>query len=367
MLIAGAKVFRAYLQDAVGVDHEFHFDARQSGGRGGNSQREPRERAAVFGQFAFALENVDVNAGLIVDAGGVKFLRARGDRGVARDNFCYRAAVSFDAKRKRRNVEQQHSFYALIENAGLRGGAQRHDLIGIQFDVRLAAEKFLDGAADQRSARGAAHENDFVHVGGLELRVGESLLDGAHGAVDDGSNKGVESAACELVNEDFAIWQCKTKRGGLSLGELMLHVDQRFAKLLRELAVRREIDFIVLENQFVDKSLQKIVDVVAAEMGVAVGGENLIDVAVAGGNELENGDIEGAATEIVHGDFAALLLVKAIGERGRSGLVDEAENFEAGNFASVLGGLALGIIEIRGDSDDGAVDGFAEVGLGPIF
>ena len=131
--------------------------------------------------------------------------------------------------------------------------------------------------------------------------------------------------------------------------------------------MRGKINFIVLENQFVDKSLQKIIDVIATEMGVAVGGENLIDVAVAGGNELENGDVEGAAAEIVDRDFSALLLVKPVGECGCSGLVDEAENFKAGDLASVLGGLALGVVEIGGDGDDGAVNGFAEVGFGPIL
>src|SRR5438128_691959 len=83
--------------------------------------------------------------------------------------------------------------------------------------------------------------------------------------------------------------------------------------------------------------------------------------------ELENGYVEGAASEIVDGDFAALLLVKTVGERGSSGLVDKAKNFEAGDFASVLSGLALGVVEIRGDGDDGAVDGFAEVGFSPIL
>src|SRR5438128_1376304 len=133
----------------------------------------------------------------------------------------------------------------------------------------------------------------------------------------------------------------------------MLHVDQRFAKLLREFAVGREIDFIVLENLLVDKGLQKIVNIIAAEMGVAVGGENLVDV-------------ESAAAEIVDGDFAALFLVKAVGECSSSRLIDKAQNLEAGDFAGVLGGLALGIVEICRDGDNGAVDSFAEVSLGPI-
>src|SRR5437879_12332939 len=92
-------------------------------------------------------------------------------------------------------------------------------------------------------------------------------------------------------------------------------------------------------------------------MGVAIGGENLIDVAIAGGNELENGDIEGAAAEIVDGDFAALPLVQAVSERSRGRLVDKAENFEAGDFAGVLGGLALGVVEIRGEDRKSVVEG----------
>src|SRR2546428_8468311 len=147
----------------------------------------------------------------------------------------------------------------------------------------------------------------------------------------------------------------------------MLYIDQRFAQLLRQFTVRREVDLIVLQDQFVYESLQQIVDVVAAEMCVAIGGKNLKDVAVGRGDELENGNVEGPAAEIVDSDFAALFFVETVGEGGRSGLVDETNNFEAGDFAGVLGGLALGIVEIGRDGDDGAVDRFGEMGFGPVF
>ena len=104
------------------------------------------------------------------------------------------------------------------------------------------------------------------------------------------------------------------------------------------------------------EGLQQIVDVVAAEVRVAVGREDLIDVAFAGGNELENGNIERAAAEIVNGDAAALLFVQAVSERGGRWLVDQAQNFEASDFAGVFGGLALGVVEIGRDGDDGAID-----------
>ena len=42
--------------------------ARRSGR---NFEREAGERAAILGEFAFALQDVDVDAGLIIDAGGV--------------------------------------------------------------------------------------------------------------------------------------------------------------------------------------------------------------------------------------------------------------------------------------------------------
>jgi len=93
--------------------------------------------------------------------------------------------------------------------------------------VRLSVEKFLDGTADQRCARGAADEDDFVHVGGLELCVGEGLLDGGHSAVNDRTNESIERASRKFVSEYATIRQSETKSGRLGFGELVLHVNER--------------------------------------------------------------------------------------------------------------------------------------------
>ena len=108
---------------------------------------------------------------------------------------------------------------------------------------------------------------------------------------------------------------------------------------------------------------QQVVDVVAAEVGVAVGGDDLEDALV----QLEDGDVEGAAAEVVDGDEAVLLLVEAVGERGGGGLVDQAQDLEAGDAAGVLGGLALRVVEVRGDGDDGLGDRRAEEALGVLL
>ena len=80
--------------------------------------------------------------------------------------------------------------------------------------------------------------------------------------------------------------------------------------------------------------------------------------------QLENGDVECAAAEIVNRDGAFLGAIEAVGEGSGSRLIDEAQNFKAGHAASVLGGLALRIVEVGGHGDDGLRDGRAEEAFG---
>ena len=95
-------------------------------------------------------------------------------------------------------------------------------------------------------------------------------------------------------------------------------------------------------------------------MRVAVGGDDFEDAVV----QLEDRDVEGAAAEVVDGDDAVLLLVEAVGERRGGRLVDQAQDFEAGDAAGVFGGLALRVVEIGGDGDDRFRNRRAEITLG---
>ena len=81
--------------------------------------------------------------------------------------------------------------------------------------------------------------------------------------------------------------------------------------------------------------------------------------------DLEDRNVECAAAEVVDGDrLGFLLLVEAVGERSRGRLVDDAQHFKAGDLAGVLGRLALGVVEVSGNRDDGLRDLLAELGLG---
>ena len=106
--------------------------------------------------------------------------------------------------------------------------------------------------------------------------------------------------------------------------------------------------------------MMHLVDIVAAEVGVAVGGQHLEDVVA----DIEDGDVERAAAEIEDGDLFIFLLLKAVGQGGRGRLVDDPLDLEAGDLAGLLGRLALGVVEVGRNGDDGPFDLFAQVILG---
>ena len=147
----------------------------------------------------------------------------------------------------------------------------------------------------------------------------------------------------------------------------MLNIDELFAQLLSELRVRRNVDAMQLANFLMHKRKQEIIYVVSTQMGVAVSREHLVNVAFRGGNELEDGDVEGAAAEIVDRNVAALLFMQPISKRRRSRLVDQAQNFQTSELSGVFGRLALRIVEIGGHGNNRAIDAFAEIGFRPIF
>ena len=84
------------------------------------------------------------------------------------------------------------------------------------------------------------------------------------------------------------------------------------------------------------------IEVLAAEERVAIRGEHFELVLAVDFGDLDDRDVERAATEVVDGDLAiAPLLVEAVGERCRGRLVDDALDLQAGDAAGILGGLPL--------------------------
>ena len=136
--------------------------------------------------------------------------------------------------------------------------------------------------------------------------------------------------------------------------ELLLGLLRGLLETLQGDLVARDVDaggVLELLDEVVDDAL---VPVVAAEAVVTGGGAHLDGREVVVLAHLEQRDVERSATEVEDEDELVLLaLVEAVGESRGGGLVDDAQDVEARDLAGLLGGLTLGVVEVRGDGDDG--------------
>ena len=117
-----------------------------------------------------------------------------------------------------------------------------------------------------------------------------------------------------------------------------------------------QVESFVLLEFFNQPFHDALVEVVAAQMGVAVGGFHFDDAFA----DFEDRDVERAAAKVVHGDGFVLLLVQAVSERRRRGLVDDALHVQPGDLSGIFGRLALRVVEVRGDGDHRVGDLLAE-------
>ena len=105
---------------------------------------------------------------------------------------------------------------------------------------------------------------------------------------------------------------------------------------------------------------QRLVEVIATQVGVAVCREHLHHLVA----HLEHRDVKRPAAQVEHDDLLVLFLLQAVGECRRGRLVDDPVDFQPGDLAGVLGGLALGVVEVRRDRDDRPVHLVPQVALG---
>ena len=128
----------------------------------------------------------------------------------------------------------------------------------------------------------------------------------------------------------------------------MLGGNQRPAQALVEIGAGGNFHPELRLNLLPDFLREQVVNVVAAQVGVAVGAQYLEQPFL----QLEEGDIEGAAAEVIDGDQRALVLVQPVGERGGGGLVHQPLHLQTGNPSGILGSLALGVVEVGRYGDD---------------
>ena len=210
----------------------------------------------------------------------------------------------------------------------------------------------------------AADQHHFADFGGGEARILQRLAAGLDGLLDEIVDQRLELGAGQLHRQMLRPGLVGRDEGQVDFGlrgrgQLDLGLFGGLFQALQGKLVVAQVDALLLLELVGQIADEPHVEVFTAEEGVAVGGLHL-EHAVA---DLEDRDVEGAAAEVVDRDRAGFRFVETVGERCRRRLVDDAQHFETGDLAGVLGGLTLRVVEVGGNGDDGLLDLLAEMGF----
>ena len=149
--------------------------------------------------------------------------------------------------------------------------------------------------------------------------------------------------------------------GLLHGGELDLGLLSRLLEPLQRHSVFGQVHALGVLERLHEPVDHPLVPVVAAQVRIAAGGLDLEDAFA----DLQSGHVERATAEVEHQDgLLRALFVQAVGQGGGGGLVYDPQHLEAGYLACLLGGGALGVVEVGRDGDHGLGDRCPEIALG---
>ena len=330
---------------------------------------EAADRLVVAGQRTLALADVDLHRRLVVGSRREGLRLARRDRRVGVDEFGHHTAQGLDTQRQRRNVEQQHVLHLAREHTALNGGADGHDLVGVDRTVRGLAEELLDDLLDRGDTRRTAHEDHLADLRGVQTRVTKRQLARLDGLADQVVAQLLELGARERHHQvlrnavDGHDIRQVDLRGGRGR-QFDLRLLGGLLQTLQGHRVLTQVDLVLGLERLGHVVDQHVVEVIASEVRIAVGGLHLED-AVA---KFEDRNIERTAAEVVHGDLhVAVLLVHTVSQCGSGRLVDDTAHLQTCDFARLLGGLTLRVGEVGRHRDDGFRNLLSEGILGSLL
>jgi hypothetical protein len=328
-------------------------------GAGGMPERtNPAQGFIVRGHLPLALNDVDLHRGLEILRCSKGFCALYRNGGVPLDDGGGDSTEGFDGEGERRDVQKDDLLHFAGEDGGLDGRAYRHHLIGVDVFVDLGPAEFLGHKLlDPRDPRGSAHQHHLIDVLGLELGRGQGVVHNLHRPqkeiVDHGDELGAGEGALEVLGP--AGIHGDVRKGNPRLqarGKLLLCLFGGVPQPLHGLRIAAEVNPRFLFELLDEPVHDPAVEVITAKLGVSIRGDDLENALA----DLEDGDVEGPAAEVVDEDFLFALFVEAVGQGRSGGLVDDAEDLKARDGSRVLRGLALEVVEISRAGDDRFLD-----------
>ena len=145
-------------------------------------------------------------------------------------------------------------------------------------------------------------------------------------------------------------------------GEFLLGFLGCFGQALKGLAIPPQIQSMLSLERISNPIHNALIEIIPAQLGVAVGGFDVEHTV----RDSKQRHIKSATTEVKHQHATNGAAIKAIGEGGSRGFVEDAFHGDARQSASVAGGLTLSVIEIGRNRNHRCFDGFAQIGAGVI-
>lgn len=290
------------------------------------------------------------------------------DGGVPVDQASEDTTEGLDTERQRGNIQKQNIHNLASQNSTLNSSSNGDGLIGVDRLGGVTAENALNGLGNLRHTSHTTDEDNLLDVGSLKTSIFKSLTGRFKGLLDqrvDESLKlgtgqlGVDVLGSRSIGSD----ERKVDIGLDCGGELHLRLLSSLTDTLNSHAVSREINAAVLLELLDEVADKNDIEVLPTKMGVSIG---RLDLEYALLN-FEDGNVESTTTKIEDSDDTILILVETIGQRGSRRLIYNTENVQPSNLASILGSLALRIIEVSRNGDDSVLNRLVKICLGCLL
>ena len=319
------------LQDAVGVQIKGHLDLRHPpGGPLDAGQAEFTDGLVVPGHGALSLEDVDFHGGLEVGGGAEDLGVVDRQGGISVDEPGGHAAHRLDGQGEGRHVQQENLLLRPLsprlichrEACACQGGPlnrrpQGDALIRVDPSGRLHSGEPANVLLNRRDPGAAAHQQDPAQLAGVNARVVQGGAYRYGGALHQIPCQALEGGAGYLhlhMHRAAAVLadEGQVDGGGGSGGQLDLGLFRRVPDPLYRHGVLVQVD-VGLFPELADQIIcQAQVEIVPAQLVVPAGGEDL-NHSVA---DLDDGDVKGAAAQVVDHDLLGGAVVQSVGQGG---------------------------------------------------
>ena len=325
--------------------------------------------------MALALQHVDLHAGLHGACRGKDLALAGGDHAVAGDQRGGDPAQRLDGQGQRGHVHQHQSLRrraggtrqlaAALQQCTLHRCTHGNALIRVQAMAGFLAQQFPHLPLHSGHPGAAAHQQHLAQLAGRDAGIPQGVLHRGHGAGQQIAGHHLELRAGQRDIQVVRPVLAHRDKGQVQLGrgrtgKLLLGLFRFLLQPSHGGGVAGQVDAVRL-FEFCHRVLHDaLVKVVAAQMGVAAGGQHRKGAVL----DLDDGHIKGAAAKVVDQNFLRGFVVQTVGYRGGGRLVDDAQHVQPRNAAGILRGLALAVVKISGHGDDGFGDRLTQIALG---